>query len=156
MDPIKEADGLLKFEVSKRAPRNLDETVSYSAHVSFLIFYRLSRPSAFRMQLFLFLVLSVACCVSSLPISYFRRNLVLHTRQNIRSPWSNVTKVDLGDFEPIGEAWLEGDSDSGGEDKGSGDANSVANGYVPGASVGVASSSFNDKGSTSGTSACSK
>ncbi|MCJ1330522.1 hypothetical protein MMC10_007207 [Thelotrema lepadinum] len=52
-----------------------------------------------------------------------------------------------------GEAFLEGDSDSGGEDGGSGDANSVANGY-PANSVGVGSSSFNDEGSTSGGSAC--
>ena len=62
--------------------------------------------------------------------------------------------TDLSGIQPIGEAFLEGDSDSGGEDKGAGDANSVANGYTTGGSVGSGSSSFNRIGSTSGSSVC--
>jgi hypothetical protein len=80
----------------------------------------------------------------------------LGVRQDISIPGLlNATDLDLSDIDIIPEAFLEGDSDSGGENDGAGDANSVANGY-PGLSVGSGSSSFNQNGSTSGSSACCK
>ena len=108
------------------------------------------------MQLRSLAFLPLAVLVTSSPIPESANRKALVTRQVIRLPGVNVTNPNVvSDVELIGEAFLEGDSDSGGEDDGRGDANSVANGY-PGNSVGVGSSSFNANGSTSGSSACSK
>lgn len=119
----------------------------------------LSYTLAFAMQLKLFTSFGVLALVASLPIPE-PEDATLEARQSLLGPGANITDLGLGEglsnFEPIGEATWEGDSDSGGEDKGSGDANSVANGYVPGSGIGSTSSSFNGNGSTSGSSACCK
>ena len=107
------------------------------------------------MQLPEFTIFGLLVLATGSPIPGSSKDGVLTARQTIEAPGINVSDLDLGDFEPVGEAFLEGDSDSGGEDGGSGDANSVAN-SIPGTSVGSGSSSFNGDGSTSGSSACSK